>query len=113
VPLPATTDAVQFDGESCRVLRRAAESLMGRFAGAELLAEQACYKPAVQVAGRDGDAGPFVGGTGVLGLVVAAGHDQWGIQNAPATGKVVSEIVLDGRAVSADISSLDPRGFCN
>jgi glycine/D-amino acid oxidase-like deaminating enzyme len=109
VPLPASTADVRFDADSCRLLRRAAESLSARFAGAELLVEQACYKPVLDVAGRDPDTGPLLGGTGVAGLTVAAGHDQWGIQNATATGKVVSELVLDGRAVSADIRSLDPR----
>ena len=109
VPLPASTADVQFDADSCRLLRRAAGSLSARFAGAELLVEQACYKPVVDVAGRDPETGPLLGGAGVGGLIVAAGHDQWGIQNATATGKMVSELVLDGRAVSADISSLDPR----
>jgi glycine/D-amino acid oxidase-like deaminating enzyme len=108
-PLPPSTDAVAVDAEGCRLLRRAAESLSGRFVGAEVLAQQACYKPAVRVAGRDPDTGPLLGGTGVEGLILAAGHDQWGIQNSAATGKIVSELVLDGKAISADISSLDPR----
>jgi glycine/D-amino acid oxidase-like deaminating enzyme len=109
VPLPASTDAVHVDGDSCRELRRTAGRLSARLAGAELLAEQACYRPVVNVAGRDPDAGPLVGITGTEGLILAAGHDQWGIQNSTGTGKVISELVFDGRAVSADISSLDPR----
>jgi glycine/D-amino acid oxidase-like deaminating enzyme len=32
-----------------------------------------------------------------------------GIQNGPATGKLMSEFVFDGGAKSAKIASLDPR----
>lgn len=38
-----------------------------------------------------------------------AGHTCWGIQNGPATGKLISEFVFDGAAKSAKIDSLDPR----
>ena len=34
---------------------------------------------------------------------------QWGIQNGPGTGKLISEFVFDGQALSANIGSLDPR----
>ena len=34
---------------------------------------------------------------------------QWGIQNGPGTGKLMSEFVFDGKAISANIGSLDPR----
>lgn len=33
----------------------------------------------------------------------------WGIQNGPGTGKLMSEFVFDGNAVSAKIGALDPR----
>jgi glycine/D-amino acid oxidase-like deaminating enzyme len=42
-------------------------------------------------------------------LVLAAGHTCWGIQNGPATGKLVGEFVFEGRAVSAKVGGLDPR----
>ncbi|KAL8748430.1 MAG: hypothetical protein Q9184_007308 [Pyrenodesmia sp. 2 TL-2023] len=66
---------------------------------------QACYLPNVEAA----SAGPLIGPTGVKGLLLAAGHTCWGIQNGPATGKLMSEFVFDGRATSARIGSLDPR----
>jgi glycine/D-amino acid oxidase-like deaminating enzyme len=45
------------------------------------------------------------------GLLVAAGHTCWGIQNGPGTGKLMSEFVFDGAATSADVEQLDPRKF--
>lgn len=40
-----------------------------------------------------------------------AGHTCWGIQNAPATGKCLSELVFEGKVNSAQIATLDPRKF--
>ncbi|KAI2610587.1 FAD dependent oxidoreductase [Hypoxylon sp. NC1633] len=66
----------------------------------QVLAKQACYLP---------QGGPWIGKVGeTKGLVVAAGHTCWGIQNAPATGKLVSEIVLDGKPKSAKLGGCDP-----
>jgi sarcosine oxidase, subunit beta len=47
---------------------------------------------------------------GVEGLVLAAGFCGHGFQHSPAAGKVVSELVLDGRA-SIDISPLSADRF--
>ena len=71
-----------------------------------MLLRQACYLPSVSLGG-----GPLIGETGITGLLMAAGHTCWGIQNSCATGKLMSEFVFDGKAHSADISSLDPRKF--
>jgi glycine/D-amino acid oxidase-like deaminating enzyme len=40
-----------------------------------------------------------------------SGHGPWGITLSTGTGKVVSELVLDGHASSADISGLAPSRF--
>jgi len=71
----------------------------------EVLVRQACYLPQVE----RGSGAPLIGLTGRKGVYLAAGHTCWGIQNAPATGKVVSEFVFDGKSVSAEVRSLDPR----
>ena len=71
----------------------------------EVLVRQACYLPNVEGA----VAGPLIGHTNTKGLLMAAGHTCWGIQNGPGTGKLISEFVFDGEAKSAKISSLDPR----
>jgi len=70
----------------------------------EVLVKQACYLPSVS-----GGAGPLIGPTGIKGLLLATGHTCWGIQNSCATGKLISEFVFDGKAISARIDSLDPR----
>jgi glycine/D-amino acid oxidase-like deaminating enzyme len=57
------------------------------------------------------ESGPLIGKTKTPGLYVASGHTCWGIQNGPATGKLMSEFIFDGDAQSADVSKLDPRKF--
>lgn len=108
VPLPPSTDLVEADRDLCDRIRRVAEFLSPRLQGRKLLVEQACYRPVVTTPGRDRSHGPLLGHTRVSGLILATGHDNWGIQNSPATGKIVSELVFDGVATCADISSLDP-----
>jgi glycine/D-amino acid oxidase-like deaminating enzyme len=44
-------------------------------------------------------------------MLSLAGHGPWGITLATGTGKVVAELVLDGKASSADISNLSPSRF--
>ncbi|CAN8105187.1 unnamed protein product [Discula destructiva] len=101
VPLPLTTADVEVDRSRC-------EDIISQVGGisdelgkdGEVLARQACYLP---------QGGPFIGEVGgTKGLIVAAGHTCWGIQNAPGTGKLVSEIVLDGMAKSARLGGCDP-----
>jgi glycine/D-amino acid oxidase-like deaminating enzyme len=70
----------------------------------DVLVKQACYLPSVS-----GGGGPLIGPTGIKGLLLATGHTCWGIQNSCATGKLISEFLWDGRAVSADVGNLDPR----
>ncbi|MFB6095187.1 MAG: NAD(P)/FAD-dependent oxidoreductase [Halodesulfurarchaeum sp.] len=45
------------------------------------------------------------------GFVTAVGFSGHGFQHAPATGKLVSELVLDGRSSLVDISRLDAGRF--
>ncbi|KXJ92592.1 FAD dependent oxidoreductase [Microdochium bolleyi] len=68
---------------------------------AQVLAKQACYLP---------QGGPWIGRVPgqPRGVVVAAGHTCWGIQNAPATGLLVSEVVMEGEARSARLGGCDP-----
>ncbi|SHH41872.1 NAD(P)/FAD-dependent oxidoreductase [Halobaculum gomorrense] len=47
----------------------------------------------------------------VPGVVTAAGFSGHGFQHAPATAKVVSELVLDGEASTVDVSGLDSGRF--
>lgn len=72
-----------------------------------VLIKQACFRPIVE--GRGRDMGPLVGPTGIRSLWLAAGHDSWGIQNGLAIGLVMSEMLFEGKARSAGVTSLDPR----
>lgn len=105
VPLPKTTADVETDDARCQDIVDYVSSISDELRDGEVTVRQACYLPNVETA----SGGPLIGETGVKGLLMAAGHTCWGIQNGPATGKLISEFIFDGRAKSADISSLDPR----
>ncbi|GAA5869895.1 hypothetical protein JCM16303_001833 [Sporobolomyces ruberrimus] len=72
---------------------------------AEIVAEQACYLP---MGSGDPVIGKIEGPSKEKGIYVASGHSCWGICNGPGTGRVMAEILLDGKASSADISDLSP-----
>lgn len=105
VPLPASTDEVEVDRQACRLLEEAVAGVSEELRGGIVTGRRACYLPTVDVPSGN----PLVGKTWVDGLLLATGHSCWGIHNAPATGKLISEILFDGEARSADISALDPR----
>lgn len=105
VPLPRTTADVETDDARCQDIIDYVSSVSDELRDGEVTVRQACYLPNVQAA----SGGLLIGETGVKGLLIAAGHTCWGIQNGPGTGKLISEFIFDGKAKSANISSLDPR----
>lgn len=105
VELPETSDAVEVVKEKCDELYHYVSKLSPNLSRGHILKRQACYLPVLNV---PTSSGPLIGETNVEGLFIASGHSCWGINNAPATGKVMSELLLDGEAKSADISALDP-----
>jgi len=105
VPLPKTTADVETDDARCQDIIDYVSSISDELRDGEVTAKQACYLPNVEAT----SGGPLIGETGVKGLLMAAGHTCWGIQNAPGTGKLISEFIFDGKTKSANISSLDPR----
>jgi glycine/D-amino acid oxidase-like deaminating enzyme len=105
VPLLPAVDEVEASAQHCQELIDAAGSISDDLYNGAVTSRRACYLPTV-VPWRSG--GPLLGPTEVEGLLLAAGHSCWGIQNALATGMLISEIVFDGEATSADIS-LDLR----
>jgi len=107
VPIPATTDLVQVDPQKCQNIVDYVGSISNELRDGDVTARQACYLPQVSV----GNGGPIIGETRVKGLIIAAGHTCWGIQNGPGTGKLVSEIVFEGGPKSANIQSLNPKRF--
>ena len=109
VPLPDTADLVRCDEAQVDDMVAYIATVSSALARAPVKAKQACYLPRHMRFGQE--AGPLVGETVVPGLYVASGHTCWGIQNGPATGKLMSEIIFDGAASSADVSKLDPKKF--
>jgi sarcosine oxidase, subunit beta len=58
------------------------------------------------------DSRPLLGEIpGVSGLFVCAGFSGMGFKISPAIGLVMSELVLDGKAASVDISAFHPNRF--
>ncbi|KAL7271351.1 hypothetical protein RUND412_005898 [Rhizina undulata] len=106
VEVPETTADVEVDESRCDDLISQVSSISDHIRLGRVTRKQACYLPILNVGGSGG---PLIGETGTEGLLMAAGHSCWGINNAPATGKVLSEIVFEGMAKSADIRQLDPR----
>lgn len=111
VPLPDTTDDVAVDKGSCDDVWLAIQSVSQEIHDGEIVAKQACYKPQIRPHHEDEEVGPMVGRTGIGGLWLATGHDEWGIQNAPGTGLVMSEMIFEGAAHSANCETLDPKHF--
>ncbi|KAF4625400.1 hypothetical protein G7Y89_g12768 [Cudoniella acicularis] len=104
VPLPKTSDLVVCDTSRCDDIHAYLSTISPTIRDSEVVAKQACYLPLVLSGG-----GPIIGETGIRGLLLASGHTCWGIQNGPATGKLMSEFIFEGGAKSAHIDSLDPQ----
>ena len=106
VPLPSLSSDVSVDSAQCDEIAAQVGAISAELRDGEITHRQACYLPNVSSSKASG---PLVGLTGVEGLVLAAGHTCWGIQNGPGTGKLVSEFVFEGQAKSAKVGGLDPR----
>jgi glycine/D-amino acid oxidase-like deaminating enzyme len=110
VPLPSSTALALPDPTRLSLLKNQLAQLSSKLDVTPLV-EQACFLPLVEFE-DDHLGGPIIGESSkVKGLVIATGHTAWGIMNSQATGKLVSEVVLDGDAVSADISTLLPANY--
>lgn len=57
------------------------------------------------------DAHPIYGATTVGGFYICAGFSGHGFMHGPISGKLMSEIILDGEAKSVDVSMLDLARF--
>jgi sarcosine oxidase subunit beta len=48
---------------------------------------------------------------GLCGLFLANGFSGHGVMHSPATGRLLAELILDGRASLLDVSALSPERF--
>ena len=72
----------------------------------ELQTSQACMRPCPP------DAMPYMGAVpGYEGAFINAGHNCWGIAWAPACGKAIAELVLDGKSKSINLDPFSPARF--
>ena len=72
----------------------------------ELSHAQACMRPCPP------DARPYMGKVpGWKGAYINAGHNCWGIAWAPASGKAIAELVLEGQSKSVNLKAFDPARF--
>ncbi|EJK76384.1 hypothetical protein THAOC_01857 [Thalassiosira oceanica] len=72
----------------------------------ELLQSQACMRPCPP------DAKPYMGRIdGYHGAFINAGHNCWGIAWAPACGKAMAELVLEGSCKSVNLNPFNPSRF--
>jgi glycine/D-amino acid oxidase-like deaminating enzyme len=105
-PLPVDPSVVTPDPGAIERLHAMCVRLSPTLARAEILAQQACYRPVTQ------DGLPLIGPVSRLkGAYIATGHSVWGILNAPATGEAVAELIIDGVARTVDLSHFDPARF--
>ena len=111
VPLPDTSESVAVDEQSCNDVWTAVKSISQEIHDGKVITKQVCYKPQIRLHEEGEEVGPMVGPTGIKGLWLATGHDEWGIQNAPGTGLVMSEMIIEGGAHSTNSDSLDPKHF--
>jgi glycine/D-amino acid oxidase-like deaminating enzyme len=109
VPFPPSTAQVQVDESVCDDLFAQVSAISREIRDGQVLAKQACYLPTLDVGPRGC---PVVGRVGErIGLYVATGHTCWGICNAPGTARALSELVMDGEVLCADLKRLEYRNF--
>ncbi|KAF8248773.1 FAD dependent oxidoreductase [Wilcoxina mikolae CBS 423.85] len=106
VAVPETTADVQIDEQRCDDLIAQVSSVSDHIRLGRVTRKQACYLPVLNIGGSGG---PLIGETGTEGLYLATGHSCWGINNAPATGLLLAEMIFEGKTKSADIRQLDPK----
>lgn len=104
--LPRKASEVKVVESRCDILKDYVDELSPVLKAGQIGVKQACYLPTV----TRGAGGPLVGKI-KDGLYVAAGHSCWGICLGPGTGKVMSELILEGKSKSADISYLNPKNM--
>ncbi|KAK0721799.1 FAD dependent oxidoreductase [Lasiosphaeria miniovina] len=109
VPLPDLAAQVTTEQEKCDDVWQAVRNVSQEIRDGKIIMSQACYKAQIRKHADGEEAGPVVGPMPVTGLWLATGLDEWGIQNGPGVGLVMSEFILEGRTTSASVEALDPK----
>ncbi len=102
-PLPLDPADVAPKPDVIERLRSICERLSPAFSQDRIIAKQACFRPITR------DFVPLIGRVPrMAGAYVATGHNVWGILNAPATGEAMSDLIVDGKAHTLDLTPFDP-----
>jgi glycine/D-amino acid oxidase-like deaminating enzyme len=98
-PLPDDPDVIEPGDAAWKELQRIAGVHSSVLGSAQLVRKAACYRPLTI------DGVPLIGPVpDSPGAYLATAHASWGILLSPATGLVVSEMILDGGSQSLDAS---------
>lgn len=104
VALPEDASDVKPNKDSCARITQICGNISASLANSDVIAEQACYLPTPQKR-----SGPIIGRVAnVENAYMASGHTCWGILNAPATGKAIAELILDGKCSFVDLTPFSP-----
>ena len=104
--LPDRSQDVECLPGSGKLLHEASGQLSSVLGQAECQVVQACYLPYTS------DGLPVIGALNQAeGMYIATGHGCWGILNAPVTGLLLSELIVDGEIMSVDASAFSPNRF--
>lgn len=94
------------DDRTAQRLQDALQSTSSELKDLSAHTRQACYWPGTA------DGLPMIGPIpNVPGAYIAAGHNVWGILQGPATGKAMSELLLDGKSSCVDLSPFEVGRF--
>lgn len=103
-PLPELASDVKISPSAIKELRNLVHDISPALRDANVEVEQACFLPI---------GGPIIGAVdNTQGLIVGTGHTCWGVCNAPATGKAIAELVMNGTLGDGwKLAKLEPRHF--
>lgn len=102
-PLPVDPSNVLPEAGGCAKLHEVAVRLVPQLSSAQVIAEQACYRPMTT------DGMPLIGAVpGLESAYVATGHSVWGMLNAPSTGEAMAELITTGETTHVDLAPFAP-----
>jgi glycine/D-amino acid oxidase-like deaminating enzyme len=101
-PLPDDPEKILPNPESCLKLKKLGGAISPAIKNAEITKEQVCYLPI------SGSGIPILGQL-MDDVYIASGHSCWGILNAPVTGLAMSDLIIDGKSNTVDLSHFKPN----
>jgi glycine/D-amino acid oxidase-like deaminating enzyme len=101
--LPVDPSQVHPEEGGCEKLRDITLRLVPALKDAEIIAEQACYRPVTA------DGLPLIGPIGQCrGVYLATGHSVWGMLNAPGTAEALADVMLGGESAEVSLAPFSP-----